>query len=65
MESRGEPSAHAPWTRTIFVPFVDILCVPCGCINVLFSGLVKAESGVDEKPAIIALVCNFHLPNAS
>jgi hypothetical protein len=46
-----DPSAHKPWTKTIFVAFVvAISCTPWGCINVLFSVVAELEDVDDIKP---------------
>ncbi|HZL23998.1 MAG TPA: hypothetical protein VFC05_11780 [Nitrososphaeraceae archaeon] len=51
-----EPSAHAPWTRTILVVFFVKLCIPWDCVKVLFSGLAKPENVGDVKITIKVIV---------
>ena len=46
-----DPSLNAPWTRTIFDSFVDVMLFnPAGSIDVLLSGLAKPEYVGDIKP---------------
>jgi Na+/serine symporter len=61
-----DPSAHEPWTKTIFVvvAFVVVAAVPCcvasGSIRVslLLYGLAKPEYGIKVKLATSVIVRN-------
>jgi hypothetical protein len=58
-----DPSAHAPWTKTIFVVVgafvVAISCDASGSIKVsLISGLAKPEYGVKVKLPTSVVVRN-------
>ncbi|MGA8084948.1 MAG: hypothetical protein WB988_24100 [Candidatus Nitrosopolaris sp.] len=50
-----DPSAHHPWTSTIFVAFV---AMPVGCINVLFWPLARPECADNERVTISDRVRN-------
>src|SRR4029453_8096351 len=48
-----DPSAHPPCTNIIFVPFDDIPCTPCGCINALFCCELATPKYVEDTRHVI------------